>query len=212
MPVVTPRLLPLLEALALALAFALAHTQSPLFYSNQNQYLLHGLASPAATATSSHDWLANTRDPTPVFSALDRCRLSQSGFVDDSGRVFPPSDRVLPQHPVAGRGAAGAAGFQDLSVCLRGPLHSCALPRFCASRRWSSQECDYPWYLQCGVANQYFLGPGLQPAVFGDATRGRPGCVREWAHVLAGCWRAGVSRSTSTYLLPTAILTGASRS
>ena len=30
--------------LILAAGFAAAHTQSPLFYSNQNQYLLHGLA------------------------------------------------------------------------------------------------------------------------------------------------------------------------
>ena len=58
-----------LEALLLALAFAVAYTQSPLFYSNQNQYLLHGLAK-GGYGHLSHDWLANTHDPTPVFSAL----------------------------------------------------------------------------------------------------------------------------------------------
>src|SRR5687768_6467571 len=52
-----------------AALFALAHTQGPLFYSNQNQYLLHGLAD-GGHGTLAHDWLANTRDPTPVFSAL----------------------------------------------------------------------------------------------------------------------------------------------
>src|SRR5437867_3502248 len=58
----------LLLLLTLACGFALAHTQSPLFFSNQNQYLLHGLAD-AGYGHLSHDWLANTKDPTPLFSA-----------------------------------------------------------------------------------------------------------------------------------------------
>src|SRR6187402_40394 len=58
-----------LEAILLAVAFAVAHTQSPLCYSNQNQYLLHGAAL-AGHGQLAHDWLANTRDPTPLFSAL----------------------------------------------------------------------------------------------------------------------------------------------
>ena len=58
-----------LEAVLLAVAFAAAHTQSPLYYSNQNQYLLHGLAD-GGLGHLSHDWLARTTDPTPVFSAL----------------------------------------------------------------------------------------------------------------------------------------------
>src|SRR5262249_50295621 len=55
--------------LAWSAVFALAHTQAPLYYSNQNQYFLHGLAD-AGYGHLSEDWLANTRDPTPVFSAL----------------------------------------------------------------------------------------------------------------------------------------------
>src|SRR5438132_1452700 len=58
-----------LEAILLAVAFALAHTQSPLYFSNQNQYFLHGLAD-GGLGQLSRDWLAQTRDPTPVFSAL----------------------------------------------------------------------------------------------------------------------------------------------
>src|SRR5215831_4767951 len=64
-----PRIRHTLEALLLAAAFAVAHTQSPLYYSNQNQYLLHG----AALANYGHlanDWLATTADPTPLFSLL----------------------------------------------------------------------------------------------------------------------------------------------
>src|SRR5947209_1443964 len=55
--------------LAWAIAFGVVHTQSPLFYSNQNQYLLHGLAE-GGLGNLRDDWLANTQDPTPAFSAL----------------------------------------------------------------------------------------------------------------------------------------------
>src|SRR5262245_55614865 len=52
-----------------AAIFAVAYTQAPLFYSNQNQYFVHGLAQ-AGFGNLDHDWLANTTDPTPIFSAL----------------------------------------------------------------------------------------------------------------------------------------------
>jgi hypothetical protein len=49
--------------------FTLAYAQSPLYTSNQNQYFLHGFAQ-AGFGDLSEDWLANTLDPTPVFSKL----------------------------------------------------------------------------------------------------------------------------------------------
>src|SRR4051794_25973234 len=67
-----------LEAVVLAILFAVAHTQSPLFFSNQNQYLLHGLAL-AGVGHLQHDWLANTADPTPVFSWLVACLYTVAG-------------------------------------------------------------------------------------------------------------------------------------
>src|SRR5947208_5626349 len=68
-PACAPYVRHTLEAVLLAAAFAVAHTQSPLYYSNQNQYLLHGAAL-AHHGHLAHDWLATTRDPTPLFSAL----------------------------------------------------------------------------------------------------------------------------------------------
>ena len=50
-----------------AVIFTLAYSQAPLFTSNQNQYFLHGLAK-AGFGYLENDWLANTLDPTPVFS------------------------------------------------------------------------------------------------------------------------------------------------
>src|SRR5579875_2199367 len=52
-----------------SLLFGLAYTQPPLYYSNQNQYFLHGLAQ-SGHGFLNEDWLANTADPTPLFSAL----------------------------------------------------------------------------------------------------------------------------------------------
>ena len=56
-------------ATAWAILFAVAHGQSPDFYSNQHQYLLHGLAR-AGVGHLDEDWLANTFDSTPIFTAL----------------------------------------------------------------------------------------------------------------------------------------------
>jgi len=55
--------------LAWAVVFAILYAQSPLYTSNQNQYFLHGMAH-AGLGYLNRDWLANTADPTPVFSAL----------------------------------------------------------------------------------------------------------------------------------------------
>src|SRR5438067_5986920 len=52
-----------------ACVFAAVYCQAPLYYSNQNQYFLHGLAD-AGVGLLDEDWLAYTRDPTPAFSGL----------------------------------------------------------------------------------------------------------------------------------------------
>src|SRR5947209_17367904 len=52
-----------------AALFTIAYGEAPLYYSNQNQYFLHGLAR-AGEGLLREDWLANTLDPTPVFSGL----------------------------------------------------------------------------------------------------------------------------------------------
>src|SRR5438477_3295599 len=63
------RLSAVLAFLFWSLVFGIAYTQAPLYYSNQNQYFLHGAAR-AGVGWLDRDWLANTADPTPVFSAL----------------------------------------------------------------------------------------------------------------------------------------------
>ena len=57
--------------IALCILSVLIYTQSPLYTSNQNLYFLHGMAQ-ANMGSLSNDWLANTKDPTPLFTQIVR--------------------------------------------------------------------------------------------------------------------------------------------
>ncbi len=46
-----------------------AYMQSPLYTSNQNQYFLQGMAE-SGLGSLDQDWLASTKEPTPVFTFL----------------------------------------------------------------------------------------------------------------------------------------------
>jgi hypothetical protein len=198
------RLTGLLLFLLGAALFAVAYCQAPLYYSNQNQYFLHGLAN-AGEGLLREDWLANTRDPTPIFSGLVTFTaefLHPWVFYVEYGLLF----------------GAYAAAMVSLFAWLAGPrlaaqrwlvfvaqfvlLHA-ALPRWC-SYRWLGR--DYPWYFQAGLAGQYLLGPMFQPSTFGVLLVvaialfiwGRPFAAAVFV-ALAGTIH-------STYLLPGAML------
>ena len=64
---------------------------------------------------------------------------------------------------------------------------------------------DYPWYLQCGVANQYVLGTGLQPSVFGVFLITALAAFANGRIVFAGLLAGLACALHATYLLPTAI-------
>jgi hypothetical protein len=161
-----PARAPVLAAgfLLLAGAFAAGYCQAPLYYQNQNQYFLHGLAD-AGGGLLRDDWLANTRDPTPVFSAL----------VALTARYLHPWAFYLYYALLLG---AYASALLGLFASLAGEDSARRWPAFLAlllashsaAARWASYRWlgqDYPWYLQSGVAGQYLLGPVLQPSAFG---------------------------------------------
>ena len=194
-----------LEAIFLAVLFAVAYTQSPLFYSNQNQYLLHGLAA-GGQGHLANDWLAGTRDPTPVFSAFVATGYRHLGLWSLQAayciilvgyflsmrwlvRSLPglPDTRTFRLAFAALFTASHAAILRVASVQLAG--------------------VDYPWYLQCGVANQYILGPGLQPSVFGTLLVAALAAFANGRTLLAGVLAGLTCAFHFTYLLPTAILT-----
>ncbi|AMV27977.1 hypothetical protein VT84_26470 [Gemmata sp. SH-PL17] len=192
-----------LEAVLLAIAFAMAHTQSPLYYSNQNQYLLHG-AVLGGHGHLAHDWLANTSDPTPLFSAL----VAGVYSVHPWG-LQPAYFVVLMAYFLAVRWLVAAVpGFPNTRTA-RITFAALFTATHAAILRWLSVQAvgvDYPWYLQAGFAAQYLLGPGIQPSAFGVLlvfalaafAHGRP--VVACALAAVTCW------FHSTYLLPAGLL------
>jgi len=195
--------LPLALFVAGTAAFAAAYCQAPLYYSNQNQYFLHGLAE-AGEGQLREDWLANTRDLTPAFSALVAFTVTylhpwafhfyyallQGVYTAAMLGLFA----TLVGEPAGRR--------WPIFIALFVAVHS-ALPRWC-SYRWLGH--DYPWFLQAGLAGQYILGAMFQPSTFGVLlvvavylfARGR-------AYAAAVCV-ALASMIHATYLLPAGML------
>lgn len=188
-----------------SVVFGLIYTQAPLYYSNQNQYFLHGLARGGYGALNE-DWLANTRDPTPVFSAL----------VAVTYRLLPECAFQLYYWLVLGVyfqsmvGLFGVVTGRPEDPCLRScfitlflVLHSALFRLLCSL--WLGT--DYLWFFQAGLAGQYILGPMFQPSVFGV------GLILSISLFLTGRPRLAVAASSltavvhSTYLLAAAALT-----
>ncbi len=155
-----------LAFLTWSLIFAVLYAQSPLYTSNQHQYFLHGLAR-AGYGYLDQDWLANTRDPTPVFSLLVWLTYSLvhadwpfylwyallMGVYLGSIHCLVNDLFLLRRSPT--RSLAFLACF-FLS-------HSAAL-RFVFSRLLGHQAT---FLLEGGLAGQRLLGQVFQPSTFG---------------------------------------------
>ena len=192
------------EAILLAAAFAVAYTQSPLYYSNQNQYLLHGLAT-GGLGQLDRDWLANTRDPTPVFSALVAVGYRHLGEWSFQAAYF----LLLMVYFLSARWlVAGLPGMPDTRA-FRLIFAALFIGAHAAILRDASVQItgvDYPWYLQCGVANQYLLGTGLQPSAFGVLLLAALAAFVNDRPILSGTLIGLACAFHSTYLLPAAML------
>ena len=195
----------LLEALLLAVAFAAAHTQSPLYYSNQNQYLLHG----AALAHDGHlanDWLATTRDPTPLFSALVAATYATAG----PWLLQPAYFALLMGYVLAARWLVAAVPGVPDTRAARVAFAALFTAAHAAILRWASVQLtgvDYPWYLQAGLAAQYLLGPGIQPSAFGVLLLVAVAAFAHGRAVLAAALLALAVACHGTYVLHSALLT-----
>lgn len=185
--------------------FALAYGQSPLFTSNQNQYFLHGLAR-ADYGQLASDWLANTLDPTPVFSGLVWL-VAQSlplaifyllyglllalyflSLWSILSYVFDLSKTQLRLH-----------GSAFLIVLL----HSAAL-RAGLSRALGP---DAAFLIEGGVAGQRLLGTVLQPSAFGVLLMASIAAFLQNRRYLAVALLAAAATFHPTYLLSAAALT-----
>lgn len=153
-------------ALAAAASFALAYTQSPLYTSNQNQYFLHGLAR-AGFGNLETDWLANTADPTPLFTSLVEFtyRLNQwEGLfyvyyaILMGIYLFSLVGIVKKNYPQL---AEPGASFTLVTGLIL--VHSAGI-RFLFSRL---AGINWTYILEDGVADQRLLGSVFQPSTFG---------------------------------------------
>ena len=184
--------------------FSLAYCQAPLYYSNQNQYFLHGLAW-AGEGLLRADWLAGTLDPTPVFGGLVAFTaryLHPWAFHVYYALLMGVYTASLLGLFVAVCGEEMATRRWPIFLALLVAVHA-ALPRWCSYRLFGQ---DYPWFLQAGVAGQYVLGAMFQPSSFGVLLIGAIALfVRGRAFLAAACV-ALAGTFHSTYLLPGALL------
>lgn len=194
-----------------AAAFACAYGQAPLYYSNQNQYFLHGLAA-AGEGSLHEDWLANTADPTPIFSALvaGTARwLSPAAFHVYHGLLVAVYALALIALFAHLAGPEAAARRWPVFLAVLTVVHAAAL-RWLLRRVLPLEapfDLDYPWYFQAGVAGQYLLGAMLQPSVFGVLLLVAVALfVWERPYLAAVCCAVGATIHT-TYLLPAGLLT-----
>lgn len=154
-----------LVTIAWGLLLGVAYGQEPLFTSNQNQYYLHGLAQ-AGLGFLEQDWLANTRDPTPVFSWIVRLtaqatdvRLSYLYFLGLFALYFASMAGVARQ--VARRQRSDRASLIFLAGLFL--THSAAL-RVLLARTMGG---EWAYLFDGGVAGQRLMGSVLQPSCFG---------------------------------------------
>lgn len=154
-----------LNFLLLTTVFSIAYAQSPLYTSNQNQYFLHGLAQ-AGYGYLNQDWLANTPDPTPVFSALVTLTyrithlpvLFYLFYALLMGiYIFSLLGIVTSLYPLR---SSRAKFLSFLALLIL--VHSAAW-RFAISR---SLGVNWTYILEDGVADQRLLGPVFEPSTF----------------------------------------------
>ncbi len=201
-----------LEVALLLVIFAVSYEQAPLFSSNQNTYLLHGLAQ-SGSGLLSQDWLARTTDPVPVFSAL--VGLTARAFGENAFYVYYALIVAIYAYSLLGIASflLGTDSARLKSLCffvLIAAMHSGLLSSRLSALGLNGVASilapDGP--MTSGLAGQYVLGPVFQPSVFGtflllsihQFLRDRP--------LAAVVCLATAGTLHPTYLLCAAVLTG----
>jgi hypothetical protein len=129
-----------------AILFTLAYGQLPLYDGNYATYLAHAFGPHG-------DWLVETVDPFPLFTALAKLgmpwfaygghALLLGVYVASLRRIFASRSWLFP-----------ALLLLVHSQLFRAGVHAVS-------------GGDWAWYLQSGVAMQYVLGFVFQPSLFG---------------------------------------------
>lgn len=161
-----------LGEILLLCALAISFEQLPLYTSNQNTYFVHGLADAGAGHLET-DWLAQTADPFPLFSAL--VSLTVRLFGENAFYLYQIILQGLYVYGILGIGSYlfrfERMGIQQLSFyALLAMLYSGWLTRLLLQLPgvWRlASYFDPNGLLTWGVAEQYIFGSYFQPSVFG---------------------------------------------
>lgn len=160
------QLLPLISFFSWAVLFAIIYAQSPLYTSNQNQYFLHGMAD-AGFGFLEEDWLANSVDPTPIFSLLVRWAYdlfeTEVIFYGIYALLFGVYLWSLLWITEALFGIRTSRSKTLTFLVLIFATHSAGM-RYVLSRALGP---EWTYVLEGGVAGQRLLGTVLQPSTFG---------------------------------------------
>jgi hypothetical protein len=171
-----------LTLLIWGVALGLAYGQSPLYTSNQNQYFLHGLAQ-AGVGQLQADWLAGTRDPTPLFTLLVRLMVLNPGATaqpDPTGTSPVLASLAVLNYSLyllvfavylaalfgIARRLYGIGRHSTAALLFFGMVfvsHSAAL-RFALGLVPGG---EWGYLFDGGMGGQRLLGPVFQPSVFG---------------------------------------------
>jgi hypothetical protein len=199
--------------LLLILVFVLSFPQRPLYSSNQNTYFVHGFAN-AGVGFLSLDWLSQTTDPFPVFSAL--ISISIQIFGEKAFYFLYMTMVAIYGYSILGivcdAFGVGRASEKYLSyVVLITILNSGLLVRLLS--KLPGLEPLAPVFeanglLTRGVAGQSILGQIFQPSLFGVFLIVSIFLfLREKPFMAVACL-AIAATFHSTYLLSGAVLTG----
>jgi hypothetical protein len=149
-----------------AFLFSLAYAQSPLYTSNQNQYFLHGL-SQSGYGFLDEDWLASTRDPTPIFSLI----ISWSHSLFQSRTIFSVYYLLLSGIYFISLMLIGdlvyqvrSSKFKSLFLAAIIIATHAYLTRLTISKLLGA---NWDYLFDGGVAGQRLLGTVFQPSLYG---------------------------------------------
>jgi hypothetical protein len=189
----------------IAAIFTAAYGQAPLYYSNQNQYFVHGLAM-AGDGLLHEDWLANTKDPTPIFSGM--VALTAMFLYPWAFHVYYAL--LMGVYAVSLLGIFKGVVGDEIARRRWPAFVALVLLVHAAIIRWASYRLfgdDYPWFLQAGVAGQYILGAMFQPSTFGVLLVAAVALFVHGRPAAAVICSAAAATIHVTYLLPAGMFT-----
>ncbi len=145
--------------------FSVAYVQSPLYTSNQNTYLLRGLAE-GGLGHLADDWVANTTDPFPVFSLLIHTTYTCLSEV----LFYVYYALILGVFIYSTMGIVSIAWEIDRSSRAYRLSFVVVAGMSSGAFQWLTSKAtgvDMRAFFQDGVAEQYILGSVFQPSTFG---------------------------------------------